>query len=150
MISNFQLFLQRVLEQALVKSPNLNASLRNPDIDAREAHMAEVVGNGLAAMFEAEGSSASYQSAVPARNLSPDVAAHYEELLERNAAMASALGACDCWGDMEDCETCMGAGKPGWVIPDRRLFSTLIGPALRALKETSFNRATVSKNHGSN
>ena len=150
MISNFQLFLQRVLEQALGKSPNLSASLMNPDTDAREAYVAEVVGNGLAAMFEAEGSSESDHSAVPARNLSPDVAAHYEELLERNAAMASALGACDCWGDVGDCEICMGAGKPGWAIPDRRLFSTLIGPALRALKESSFDRVTVSKNHGSN
>jgi hypothetical protein len=150
MISDLQLFLQRVLEQALAKSPNLSASLTNPDKNAREAYLAEVVGNGLAAMFETDESSASDHSAGPARNFSLDVAAHYEELLERNAAMAGALGACDCWGEVGNCEVCLGAGKPGWVMPDRRLFSTLIGPALRALKKTSGDRATVSKNHVSN
>jgi hypothetical protein len=145
MISQYELFFQRILEQALAKSPKLSTSLLNPDTDAREAYLAKVVGNGLAAMFEAEESSESYHSAVPARNISPDVAAHYEELLERNAVMASALGACDCWGDVGDCEICMGAGKPGWAMPNRRLFSTLIGPALRALKEASFARMTVSR-----
>jgi hypothetical protein len=149
MISNLQLFLQRVLEQALAKSPNLSASLINPDTNAREAYMAEVVGTGLAAIFEKEGSSEAGQGAVPARDLSSDLATHYEELLERNAAMASALGACECWGEVGNCEICLGAGKPGWVMPDRRLFSTLIGPALRVLKETSRDRVTGSKNRGS-
>jgi len=140
MISDPQLFFQRVLEQALAKSPNLRASLMNPDTGAREAYVAEVVGNGLAAMFETDESSESDRSAGPARNLSPDMIAHYEELLERNAAMAGALGACDCWGEIGDCEICRGAGKPGWVIPDKRLFSTLIRPALRALQESSFGQ----------
>jgi hypothetical protein len=146
MISDFRLFFQRVLEQALAKSPNLGASLMNPDTNAREAYLAEAVGKGLAAMFETDESSKSDHSEGSARNLSPDVAAHYEELLERNAAMASALGACDCWGEVGDCEICMGAGKPGWAIPNKRLFSTLIRPALQALKESSSDRVTVSKN----
>jgi hypothetical protein len=150
MISDFRLFFQRVLEQALAKSPNLGASLMNPDTDAREAYLAEAVGNGLAAMFETGESSKPDHSEGSARNLSSDVAAHYEELLERNAAMASALGACDCWGEVGDCEICRGAGKPGWAIPNRRLFSKLIRPALQALRESSFDRVTVSKHHGSN
>jgi hypothetical protein len=150
MISDFRLFFQRVLEQALAKSPNLGASMMNPDTNAREAYLAEAVGNGLAAMFETDESSKSDHSEGPARDLSPDVAAHYEELLERNAAMASALGACDCWGEVGDCEICMGAGKPGWALPNKLLFSKLIRPALQALKESSFDRATISKNHVSN
>jgi hypothetical protein len=150
MISNFRLFFENVLEQALAKSPNLGASMMNPDTNAREAYLAEAVGNGLAAMFETDESSTSDHSEGPARDLSPDMAAHYEELLERNAAMASALGACDCWGEVGDCEICMGAGKPGWAIPNKLLFSKLIRPALQALKESSFDRVTVSKNHVSN
>jgi hypothetical protein len=51
---------------------------------------------------------------------------------------------------VRDCENCLGAGTPGWAMPDRRLFSTLIRPALRALKAASYDRVTVSKNSGSN
>jgi hypothetical protein len=150
MISDFGLFIQNVLKQAVTKSPNLGASLMNPDTNARDAYLAEVVGNGLAAMFETDGSSKSVLSEGSARNLSPGMAAHYEELLERNAAMAGALGACECWGEVDDCEICMGAGKPGWAIPNKRLFSRLIRPALRALRESSYDRVTVSQNHVSN
>ena len=56
----------------------------------------------------------------------------YDELLERNAELAAALGACECWGDEEeDCPVCYGEGAPGWVRPDRRLYARYVHPAIR-------------------
>jgi hypothetical protein len=58
--------------------------------------------------------------------------ASYEVLAERNALLAAALGACDCWGEQPDCPLCQGLGAPGWSRPDRVLFAQYIAPALRA------------------
>jgi len=57
----------------------------------------------------------------------------YDELFERDAALAAALGACDCWGQDAHCPLCRGAGGPGWTLPDRQLFAEYVYPALRAL-----------------
>jgi hypothetical protein len=57
----------------------------------------------------------------------------YDELLETNTALAAALGACDCWGEHDDCPTCRGHGAPGWIRPDRELFVSYVHPALSAL-----------------
>jgi hypothetical protein len=55
----------------------------------------------------------------------------YDELLEHNAELAAALGACECWGEEEDCPVCYGEGAAGWVRPDRRLYACYVRPALR-------------------
>ena len=58
-----------------------------------------------------------------------------EELRARNDALAAALGACYlCWGDDPECPVCGGSGGPGAASPDRRLFTELIAPAVRALR----------------
>jgi hypothetical protein len=58
--------------------------------------------------------------------------AELEELRERNDALASAVGACYlCWGEDFECAVCGGRGEPGWLQPDRSLFSQLVAPALR-------------------
>jgi hypothetical protein len=67
---------------------------------------------------------------------SPDISVileHYEELIQRNSLLAAALGACECWGDVDGCEICRGEGTPGWCRPDRRLFARFVRPAVRAL-----------------
>jgi hypothetical protein len=56
--------------------------------------------------------------------------AHYHELLDRNSALAAALGACDCWGQHRGCPVCDGAGTPGWTLPDEELFATYVQPAV--------------------
>jgi hypothetical protein len=58
--------------------------------------------------------------------------AHYQELLDRNSALAAALGACDCWGQDRGCPVCGGAGTPGWALPDERLFAAYVQPAVSA------------------
>jgi hypothetical protein len=58
--------------------------------------------------------------------------AHYQELLDRNSALAAALGACDCWGQDRGCPVCGGAGTPGWASPDERLFAAYVPPAVSA------------------
>ena len=54
--------------------------------------------------------------------------ARYEELVERNVVLASALGACDCWGDDVDCLICDGEGRPGWLPPDPQLYAIYVRP----------------------
>jgi hypothetical protein len=49
------------------------------------------------------------------------------------ALLASALGACDCWGRRADCPVCNGAGRPGWADPDPELFQEYVGPATARL-----------------
>jgi len=57
---------------------------------------------------------------------------HYQELLDRDSALAAALGACDCWGEDRGCPTCDGAGAPGWALPDQRLYAAYVQPAVDA------------------
>jgi hypothetical protein len=54
----------------------------------------------------------------------------YNELFHRNAAVAAALGACDCWGERANCPLCNGEGSPGWVPPDESLFAIYVGPVV--------------------
>jgi hypothetical protein len=60
-------------------------------------------------------------------------AARFDGLVARNIALASALGACDCWGEHAACPICGGEGAPGWLPPDPPLFATYVRPAARQL-----------------
>jgi hypothetical protein len=63
--------------------------------------------------------------------------AEIEELRSRNDQLASALGACYlCWGEDPQCEVCNGEGVPGAFEPDKQLFSKLVGPAARRLRNS--------------
>lgn len=63
--------------------------------------------------------------------------AELEELRLRNDMLASALGACYlCWGDDPKCEVCNGEGVTGAFAPDKQLFSQLVGPAARRLRNS--------------
>lgn len=53
---------------------------------------------------------------------------------DRNAEMAAALGACECWGEVDTCAVCAGDGAPGWLAPDRQLFVYYAQPAMRRLR----------------
>jgi hypothetical protein len=59
----------------------------------------------------------------------------YENLIDRNSVLAAAVGACDCWGEQAECGFCGGAGAPGWVVPDRKLFASYVYPAVRAVSK---------------
>jgi hypothetical protein len=57
------------------------------------------------------------------------------ELEARNRVLATALGACDCWGEDIGCPVCDGEGAPGWLLPEPRLFAAYVRPGLRALDQ---------------
>lgn len=64
-----------------------------------------------------------------------------ERLWILNDTLAAALGACElCWGDDPQCSVCRGRGGPGARHPDRELFSRLVVPAVRRLKEAQKSR----------
>lgn len=51
----------------------------------------------------------------------------------RIAALAAALGSCECFGQDEDCE-CGGTEGPGSMLPDPLLFREYVRPCLDALR----------------
>jgi len=59
-----------------------------------------------------------------------------QTLIGKNTVVASALGACDCWGELADCPVCAGAGASGWLVPDPAAFSAYVAPAIDAMKGT--------------
>lgn len=52
-------------------------------------------------------------------------------MAKRNAFVAGALGACECWGADVSCARCRGAGTPGAFEPVPSAFETLVVPLLR-------------------
>lgn len=134
MLSDPAQFLQQVIEEAMAKS-NAVADLPDSGPD-REALLAQALGERLAALFNPEDDEPLGGSASDSE-LDPDLIAHYNALIDRNDALAAALGACECWGEDEDCEICRGEGRPGWTLPDRRLFLRFVKPALRAMRQAS-------------
>ena len=59
-----------------------------------------------------------------------------DALADSNVLLASALGACDCWGLQSDCVVCKGEGSSGWTQPDVELFQAFVGPAVEKLAGT--------------
>lgn len=54
-----------------------------------------------------------------------------EQMTQRNAFVAGALGACECWGADVTCEHCGGRGSPGCFEPIPDAFGALVVPLLR-------------------
>lgn len=74
--------------------------------------------------------------------------AELEYLWERNDMLARALGACYlCWGEDSDCRVCGGTGHPGSMLPEKRIFSRLIMPAIHAIHAPKEVHASDSNNH---
>jgi hypothetical protein len=106
----------RVLQQTMDRLASDEAIAGNGEMAADEL-VAAALGNRLARFLTD-------------RN---DEADDYAELAARDAALAAALGACECWGADADCPACGGAGEPGWMLPDSRLFAHYVHPAVQAV-----------------
>lgn len=140
MISDPASFFEQVIHQTLSHLNRDDSRPVDPGKPSDESTLIELLGARLAAMFQPDPSQPPDRGADGDSDLSPVERAHYQELLERNATLAFALGACDCWGEHSDCNICWGDGKPGWALPDPYFFSQLVRPALQAIKETSAGR----------
>lgn len=57
----------------------------------------------------------------------------HEQLKMLNATVASAMGACECWGQNMGCPSCQGQGRPGTQEVNQTAFSQLIAPFFQAL-----------------
>ena len=60
-----------------------------------------------------------------------------QALLDRNAMLAAAVGACECWGEDPRCAVCAGNGAAGWSPPDPALYAAYIRPARRPRPPTT-------------
>jgi len=91
-------------------------------------------------------------SAVRPLDMAESATAEVVALRSRLDNLAYALGACvSCWGSNGQCHHCRGRGKPGSSVPDKKLFTELVLPAIRILKAsevrssgTSTTRTTAS------
>jgi hypothetical protein len=57
----------------------------------------------------------------------------FEAIQDRNLLIASALGACECWGEDPGCPNCAGQGKSGWNQPDPSLYGEFVEPASKRI-----------------
>jgi hypothetical protein len=109
-------FADRVLSQLLsrysVTGKNVGPSYRTEDEPQEHVHREEVV---IAPSYQPES---------------------WESLADSNVLLASALGACDCWGLQSNCVVCKGVGSSGWTQPDAELFQLFVGPAVERLSTT--------------
>jgi len=131
--------LGRVLNQAFVQ---LVASDSTPDSAAGpEALVASAITRRLGLLVAPE----PHVTFDEHTTAGPDPQAGYlEQLMDRNSSLASALGACDCWGDAPDCPICGGEGHPGWAALNRELFAAYVGPALAAMTDHEATTLTVA------
>jgi len=93
--------------------------------------LADLFGNQLARLIGKEDLSGERQW--PAAALRNGNHARLEELEARDAVLAIALGACECWGQCADCPMCGGVGTPGWVLPDEQFYLAYVHPAVSAV-----------------
>lgn len=55
---------------------------------------------------------------------------YLDYLLDLNQGFSAAVGACECWGEDEECTTCQGDGTPGWQPRQEEAFAAMVAPAL--------------------
>lgn len=79
----------------------------------------------------------------PTTVITPDWAARDEPPVDMSLLLATALGACDCWGMQPDCAACRGHGSVGWTDPDPELFVEFVQPAVARLSGEHEQRATT-------
>jgi hypothetical protein len=53
----------------------------------------------------------------------------------RNAFLAGALGACECWGEDRACPDCRGQGRAGFFEPDPAAFEAIVAPLFEDRRE---------------
>lgn len=53
----------------------------------------------------------------------------------RNAFLAAALGACECWGEDAECRQCGGQGRAGFYEPDPAAFEAIVAPLFEDRRE---------------
>ncbi len=82
-------------------------------------------------------------TAGPTTVITPDWAVRDEPPVDMSLLLATALGACDCWGLQADCVACRGHGSVGWTEPDPELFVEFVQPAVARLSGEHEPRATT-------
>jgi hypothetical protein len=128
----------KVIDRAVEKSGYAEASLQG----GSDAYAGELLIDTLASqLLHVLGIAApAPASALSAHQDGTDLARVCAEQTNRNRALARALGACDCWGEVATCERCAGRGSPGWRRPDRVSFDMLVRPVLRKLNRDRVRR----------
>ena len=134
MISDINLFFERILQYAISNSPQLGLFLMSQEKEVNEKYFAEMLGLQLARMFDQNNSNEMAGSSNMENTYSLEQTSDYSELERKNENLAAALGACVCWGELKDCVNCQGQGSPGWYLPDKQLFQHYVHPAIYAMK----------------
>ena len=91
-------------------------------VDTLASHLLELCGIGNSA------------NGGPSAPSTSDLERICADQIARNTALARALGACDCWGELPACQVCRGRGAPGWRTPEAASFGVFVRPVLRKLR----------------
>ncbi|MCP4470114.1 MAG: hypothetical protein GY815_05425 [Gammaproteobacteria bacterium] len=126
--------LERVINQALMSSQEAGVGKRGESVSSEDL-IGKLIGQYIGPVRHQDGNQGIEGEDKSLMTYIGVVMAHYSELKESNTALASALGACECWGEDFDCVLCEGEGSPGWTLPDEEDFSEYIRPALAAIKQ---------------
>jgi len=122
----------KVVNRAVEKSGFVMPSMAAGGDDG---HGAEVLIDALAAHLLAFLGIGGSGNGAPAPASTADWERLCAEQMARNGALARALGACDCWGELAGCAVCRGRGASGWRPPDGVAFDALVRPVLRKMKQ---------------
>ena len=126
----------KVIDRAVEKSGYTATSLQG----GGDAYAGELLIDTLASQLLRMLGIAAPAPALSAPQDGTDLGRVCAEQTNRNRALARALGACDCWGEVATCERCAGHGSPGWRRPDRVSFDMLVRPVLRKLNRDRMRR----------
>jgi hypothetical protein len=139
MISDPTSFFQKLMEQVMIKSPGLAVTLMNQKQGSQEQFLLDLLSERLSKLLTADPDSKPAEPSVVEDLVTEDgideqsLLADYEFLVNKNSQLASALGACECWGEDSGCPVCQGEGMPGWTRPETQAYSFFIRPAMKAL-----------------
>lgn len=124
MQADLKTFIHHVLEYAARHSPNL----RDADVHPGNLEgLAEIL-TRLATALHSGGQEEFIEVQEVKEDDTPTTS--NDTTSARNLALASALGACDCWGEDARCPVCHGKGRPGWTLPEKPFFDYYVRPAM--------------------
>jgi len=131
MIADPKAFLQEIMEQVLARSPQLSSVLISQDRESSEKYLIDLLADRISTLIEGKGDEDKNQDSEVDDNFSAEPFDEYQSMINRNRLLASALGACDCWGENKHCTVCDGEGRPGWTLPEKKPFLYFVRPVLR-------------------
>jgi hypothetical protein len=128
--------LREILAQQAGSNPFLNLVMKQAESRSAQAAPAVIdVEPSSTVQQSPENVQERAENSEPTSEELETLTAELHGLRERNDLLGQALGACCCcWGQDPQCRLCRGRGRPGFSVPDERLFREFVLPAIQMLR----------------